>query len=220
MLPPIPALDLPGYQRRTKVAPSDVAGVAGQFPGYIERRIARATSWIYSRLQKRYRVPLGQEAPTLMAVGTAPPAVILSGRPVLGSLELALEAVAPGTLGTATFWWSADGGQSWTLGTELAASGPTPPAVSVTGTVQCDAPDDVQVQITGAGALAAARFQWSDDGGQSWHIGSAMASSGTSPPQVQLTGVSTLALPSDSADPDHRRGHARRRGLPMVGRRG
>jgi hypothetical protein len=197
VLPPIPYADVAGYTARTKVAPQDVAYVAATYPGYIEHRIARASSWINARLQKRYAVPLGQAAPQLVAAGTTPPAVTLKGRPQLGSLGIALAIVAAGALGAATFWWSADGGLTWTMGPLLAASGPTPPAVGVSGTSTLAKPSLLEVGITTGGALGTARFQWSQDGGNTWNIGGPMASSGTTPPAVTLSGTSNVALPSD-----------------------
>lgn len=197
MLPPVPLLDVAGYKRRTKVAPSDVDGVVAQYPGYIEHRIARGSSWISARLGKRYRVPLGQDPPAFVATGSAPPPIALSGRPVLGSLELVFQVLTAGALGAATFWWSVDGGQAWTMAPALASAGTTPPAVTVVGAAELSSPAALGVQVTTAGALGTARVQWSADGGATWNVGSAMASTGTSPPAVALSGTSNVALPSD-----------------------
>jgi len=124
VLPPIPYLDLAGYERRTSLVPEDVDYVASRYPGYVERRIARGSSWINARLQKRYRVPLGQEAPELLSFGTTPPLVVLTGRPTLGCLDMSLQITTPGPLGTAVFQWSPDGGESWTTGVSTAATVP------------------------------------------------------------------------------------------------
>lgn len=197
MLPPVPLLDVAGYKRRTKVAPTDVDGVVAQYPGYVEHRIARGSSWISARLGKRYRVPLGQDPPAFVATGTAPPLVTLSGRPVLGSLELVFQVLTAGALGVATFWWSVDGGQAWTMASALASSGTSPPAVTVAGAAELTTPAELRVNVTTAGALGTARVQWSEDGGATWNIGAAMAATGTTPPAVALSGTSNVALPSD-----------------------
>jgi hypothetical protein len=196
MLPPVPYLSETGYLARTKVATQDVEYVIATYPGFLERQIARGSSWINGRLQKRYRVPLGQAAPELVAIGTAPPAVALQGRPVTGDLEIAIQIVDPGLLGASTFWWSEDEGTTWNLGAELAATGGGP-AVSLDGAAELGAPEDLAVAITDDGALGAALFQWSVDGGDTWNIAPGMAATGTSPPGISLTGVSSLAEPSD-----------------------
>ena len=116
MLAPIPYLDIAGYKRRTKIAPTDVDLCESLFPGYIAHRIATGSSRINARLAKRYLVPLGQEAPILVAEGTLPPAVTLSGRPTLGSYEITIQITTGGALGTAVFQWSLDGGLTWTSG--------------------------------------------------------------------------------------------------------
>lgn len=116
MLSPIPYADVAGYKRRAEVRPEDVDLLESLYPSYLQHRIARASSYLNARLQKRYRVPLGQEAPTLVPTGTAPPLVVLSGRPTLGSLEMAVEVTTGGPVGTAVMRWSSDGGLTWTTG--------------------------------------------------------------------------------------------------------
>lgn len=113
MIPPIPYLDVQGYKRRSKVPPGDIDWCESLFPGYLAHRIARGSSLINARLKKRYVVPLGQAAPPLIAAGTAPPAVALTGRPAVGSLEVQILIDGAGALGTATFRWSVDGGQTF-----------------------------------------------------------------------------------------------------------
>lgn len=123
MLAPIPYLDFAGYRRRTKVAPTDLDMCESLYAGYIDHRIARGSSLINGRLKKRYRVPLGQESPLLIAAGTAPPQIVLAGRPTLGSLELVIQITTPGASGTAVFQWSKDGGLTWTTGIGTISAG-------------------------------------------------------------------------------------------------
>lgn len=115
MLPPIPYLDVAGYRRRSKVVPQDIDLCVSLYPGYLEHRIAAASSRFNARLQKRYRVPLGQEAPTLVAQGTTPPGVVLGGRPNIGSLEIAIQ-VTGYSAPAVNFTWSLDGGLTTTAG--------------------------------------------------------------------------------------------------------
>ena len=200
----LPYLDLTGFSARSTIPATDVAAVEASAPGYVEQRIAVRTSYINSRLRKRYgnssngsALPLGQIAPTLDAVGTQAPAVALVGRPALGSLQLALAVVLAGALGAATFQWSSDGEQTWHIGPTLAATAGSGPGVTCTGTSALELPELLEVEITANGALGAALFQWSSDGGNTWTFAPAMASSGTTPPPVFLSGTSVLAQPSD-----------------------
>jgi hypothetical protein len=119
MLPPIPYLDVAAYKRRSR-APTNVDLTESLNPGFIDHAIAEGSSRINSRLGKRYKVPLGQAPPALIATGTLPPAVSLSGRPTLGSLEMAIQLTTPGPLGTAVARWSGDGGLTWTTVTTAA----------------------------------------------------------------------------------------------------
>jgi hypothetical protein len=121
MLPPIPYFDVPGYRRFSNHVDSAIDSVVTLYPGHIEHRIAAGSSRINSRLAKRYLVPLGQSAPALLAFGTSPPPISLSGRPTLGSLEMALQITTGGGLGAALFQWSSDGGITWTTGVATAA---------------------------------------------------------------------------------------------------
>jgi hypothetical protein len=116
MIPPLPYLDLAGYKRRSKIAPADVELIASTYPGYIEYRIARGSSYINSRLAKRYATPLGQTAPALVALGAGLPQAALSGRVVVGSYAIVLSIIEGGLVGTSTFAWSSDGGQTFTSG--------------------------------------------------------------------------------------------------------
>lgn len=121
MLPPIPYFDLAGYRRFSKHVDSAIDSVSTLYPGYIEHAIAVGSSRINARLSKRYDVPLGKLAPMLLAFGTLPPLVSLSGRPTLGSLEMAIEITTGGALDTAQFQWSSDGGVTWTTGVATGA---------------------------------------------------------------------------------------------------
>lgn len=127
MLPPIPYLDLGAYKLLSEIDRPTIDVFASSNPGFIERMIARGSSRTNARLQKRYRVPLGQEAPTLVATGTAPPAVTLSGRPTVGSIEIVLQVTGSGALGVG-FNWSTDGGQTFPN------TGTTAPTVTLSGT--------------------------------------------------------------------------------------
>lgn len=116
-----PYLDFAGFTRRTPMPLGDINVVEAKSPGYTVQRIAVAQSYINARLRKRYgagrkgnALPLGQGAPALEAVGTSPPEVSLSGRPVLGSSQFLIQITSPGGLGAAIFQWSADNGQTWT----------------------------------------------------------------------------------------------------------
>jgi hypothetical protein len=123
MQAPIPYFDLAGYKRLTKHPGTVIDLIAAKEPGYIEHCAAVGSSRINARLAKRYVVPLGQEAPVLLASGTLPPPVSLSGRPTLGSLEMAIQITVSGP---ATFQWSLDGGLTWANGGVLTTSWPMP----------------------------------------------------------------------------------------------
>lgn len=138
-----PYLDLAGFKRLTSMAPAEVDYVATESPGYFEARIEARSSWINGRLRKRYgaaaegnSLPLGQRPPALVPAGTAPPGILLSGRPTLGCMIVRIEIVASGAIGVATYRWTADGGITWTPaplpdGTRV---GVTMPASAVLGT--------------------------------------------------------------------------------------
>lgn len=198
-----PYLDLIGFKARTSIPGSDIDLIESLQPGFTAQRIASWTSWINGRLRKRYgstgnanALPLGQWPPAVDAAGTSPPAVTLTGRPTLGCVELVMAILTAGALGASTFWWSDDHGETWTIGPQLASAGTTPPAVGVSGAAAIKAPSSLVLDVTTGGALGAARYQWSADGGASWSISGVMASSGTTPPQVTLSGTSALSLPS------------------------
>lgn len=113
-----PYLDLAGFKARTVMPSADVDLVEASQAGFTQTRINVATSYINSRLRKRYGVqptignslPLGQQAPLLVAAGTNPPAASLVGRPTLGTLSVLIRIVVGGSLGIATFQFSTDGG--------------------------------------------------------------------------------------------------------------
>lgn len=111
----LPLLDLAGFKRRSVMPPGDVATVEQRRPGFIESAISRVTSHTYTRLRKRYglSIPFGQTQPAPVAGGTAPPVVTMTGTPLVGSNELALQTVTPGPLGSAAMKLSLDGGQTW-----------------------------------------------------------------------------------------------------------
>lgn len=107
-----PALDVPGYSRRTVIASGVVSYVDQESPGYIAQRVLSNTSYVYSRLRKRYgnngkqtSLPFGLNPPPLLAMGENPPPVTLTGRPTLGSLQVVLTVVSGGE-----FSYSLDGG--------------------------------------------------------------------------------------------------------------
>lgn len=116
MRAPIPYVDVPGFKRRSSFSPADVDLFVQNNPGYIEHKIAARSSEVNSQLDKRYLVPLGQSPPELVAQGTTPPPVTLTGRPSLGCIEIAIEITSAGSNMTALFRWSKDGGETWTTG--------------------------------------------------------------------------------------------------------
>jgi hypothetical protein len=200
-----PYLDLPGFVARSVMPATDVALVEAKYPGYTAQRIAVRSSLVNARLRKRYgnaanignSLPLGQAPPELLAEGTAPPPVGLSGRPVLGCLEMALAMLAPGPLGTSTFQWSSDGGSTWHIGAAAIPEGTAPPAVTFSGPSTLAIPSDLVVAVVLGGPLGTARFQYSTDGGLTFTIASALAPQGLAPPPVTVSGLSSLAIPSD-----------------------
>lgn len=116
-----PYLDVPGFKMRTVMPFEFVDELEAFSPGWLAQNIANWTSRMNARFRKRYGVaaegnslPFGQQPPSLIASGTLPPAVSLIGRPVLGSMQLALQVLVGGPVGTATFQWSKDGGTTWT----------------------------------------------------------------------------------------------------------
>lgn len=201
----IPYLDLVGFTSRTRMPATDVALVEDAEPGWIDGQIELVQSHVNARLRKRYgtngkngraSIPFGQGPSQPTAVGTTPPAVTLNGQPAVGSVRLKLAIVLAGALGAATFQWSTDRGRTWSIGATLASSGTSPPAVSCSGTSSLASPTLLEAEVTSAGALGTALFQWSADGGVTWNIGAQMSGSGTTPPQVFLSGTSTLSVPS------------------------
>lgn len=167
-----PYIDLAGVQRRSVLRPSYFNDVETLTPGFTVQSISNRSSEINARLRKRYgkSLPLGQAAPPLTPSGgtTTPPGVTLSGRPTLGSYITFLQITAGGSLGTALFQWSSDGGLTWNIGSTLVATGTSPPVVSVAGAGPQSSPSQLQVQITTGGALGTAIFKWSTNGGATW----------------------------------------------------
>jgi hypothetical protein len=118
-----PYLDLLGLKLRTSMPPGDVDLVEQGQQGFTAQRIAAWSSWVNARLRKRYgnhggganSLPLGQNAPTLIAAGALPPGVSLTGRPTLGSIAVMIQVTTPGALGTAVVQVSFDGGNTYPL---------------------------------------------------------------------------------------------------------
>ena len=112
-----PYLDIPGFKLRTAMQPGDVDVLESTSRGFLAQCIADASDYVNSRLRKRYgnattadNTPFGKQAPILLAAGTAPPAVSLTGRPVLGSMRVGITITTGGIVGTAVFTWSSDAG--------------------------------------------------------------------------------------------------------------
>lgn len=124
-----PYLDANGFRLRTLMQGSDAQHLETSFPGWIQQTINSWSSRINAQLRKRYgnggasgnALPLGQHAPELVAAGTAPPPLTLSGRPVLGSMIVLVAITLAGALGTATGKWSSDNGVTWTAFTSASA---------------------------------------------------------------------------------------------------
>ena len=195
-----PYLDVSGVELRSPLRPSYFDEVEAMTPGFTAQSIATNTSRINSQLRKRYggQLPWGRQPPSLVPAGPTPPAVVLQGTPTLGSLLVTLQLLTGGPLGTSTFQWSSTGGATWNINPTLAASGSSPPAVTVSGASGLATPSELEVQITTDGTLGTSRFQWSATGGVTWNIAPAMMGSGVTPPPVTLGGTSNLALPSDA----------------------
>lgn len=124
-----PYLDLVNFKRRRFVPESYVDAIEEQTPGYVDQAIADWTSRINGRLRKRYgrssqgnSLPWGQQPPTLIPQGTAPPSVTLTGIPVLGCMKVGIQITTPGALGVAVFTWTSDGGLTSTTAVTTAAS--------------------------------------------------------------------------------------------------
>lgn len=124
-----PAMDLPGYKRRSVLPASYIDDVETTAPGFVSKRLSKHSSRLGSQLRKRYGnspqlgvgLPFGQGPAQPSVSGTAPPAVVLSGVPVLGSLEIVIAITLGGALGVAQFEWSPDGGITQNTGVVTAA---------------------------------------------------------------------------------------------------
>lgn len=130
-----PYLNLYGFRLRTIMAVGEVDYVETETPGFTDTRLSVRTSYINGRLRKRYGVgwnrnslPLGQTAPELVKSGTTPPDLSLTGRPVLGSMQIIIAITTGGDTGTAIFKWSSNNGVTYTTGVTSAST------VSLTGT--------------------------------------------------------------------------------------
>jgi hypothetical protein len=156
----LPYLDLAGFQRRTVMPAGDVGIVETAQPGYTAQRISTWQSKINARLRKRYGkvLPLGQSAPALVAVGNLPPAVALSGRPVLGSASYIINVTTGGALGTAVISYSIDGGVTYVTGVLTATS----VSLGTSGLVATFSPGtyDVTNSYSSATAVPEAVLEW------------------------------------------------------------
>jgi hypothetical protein len=134
-----PYEDLAGFKARTTMPSGDVDILEENSPGFIAQCIATESSWINGRLRKRYGnanvnsgayagygdtgqavgngLPWGQIPPALIPAGTsAPQGLQMVGRPILGSLMIALAVTTPGPIGTAVFKYTINGGVTYTTG--------------------------------------------------------------------------------------------------------
>ena len=127
-------LDVAGFKRRSVIPPGDVQTVDQRRPGFIAAALSRVQSHVYARLRKRYgkSIPFGQVQPQPLATGTAPPAILFSGVPLVGSNELVLACTAGGGLGVALFKLSLDGGTTWPVTGLVAAAALVLPGTGVT----------------------------------------------------------------------------------------
>lgn len=111
-------MDLSTFKLRSVLPTEYVDQVETVAPGFTALAIAIQSSTVYAQLAKRYKrpgvLPFGQGAPTLLASGTSPPSATLNGRPTMGALRMVLQITTGGSLGTAIFRWSSDGGVTWT----------------------------------------------------------------------------------------------------------
>lgn len=181
---PWPALDVAGFTSRTAMPAGDVGVVVSSAPGFLQSKIAAATSYVYARLRKLYglTLPWGNAAPPIQASGTSPPAVSLFGVPQLGSAQIAIAIVLAGALGAALFVVSADNGATWSMASASVPGGVAgSPAVAfsgkLAGALQADGsylppnPSAIVVQIATGGTVGTAAFEWSADGGITWTTG-------------------------------------------------
>jgi hypothetical protein len=74
----------------------------------------------------------------------------------------------------------------------MAAAGTTPPAVMLTGTSTAALPTDVVIQITAAGTLGTAYFEYSLDGGSTWTTGAQTTAQGV---PLGFSGLTALFSP-------------------------
>lgn len=191
---------LAGVMSRSALRPSYFLDVESATPGFTVQAIASHQSFLNARLRKRCgrSLPFGQGAPPLDASGLTPPAIALQGRPVVGSLLMMLQVLTGGALGTATFQWSANAGQSWAIAAAMVATGTTPPAVTLAGLSAAAVPSDIVLQCTLGGTRAAAQFVWSSSGAAGpWNLSPSAIAGGASPPLVTFSGLSNVAQPGN-----------------------
>lgn len=112
-----PYLDLAGFRLRTIMPAQFVDELESFSKGWIAQTIGTWSEWLDARLRKRYGRRGGQlfglTPPVLLGTGTAPPAIALSGIPVVGSMQLVLQLLGAGGLGVSTFEWSSNNGGSF-----------------------------------------------------------------------------------------------------------
>jgi hypothetical protein len=115
-----PYLDLSYFRARTIIDGDAVDMLESRYPGWIAGRVSAWSSWLNAQARKLYganyrgtSLPFGQVPPVLLASGTSPPGVTLTGRPALGSLQVVLKITTGGAVGAALFEWSVDGGATW-----------------------------------------------------------------------------------------------------------
>jgi hypothetical protein len=110
-------MDVPSFIRRTVLPVEYIDFVENLAPGFTALNIRTHSSTINAQLAKRYKrpgvLPFGQAAPTLLASGTTPPSVSLSGRPTMGAYLMVIQVTTGGPLGTAVIEWSSDGGNTF-----------------------------------------------------------------------------------------------------------
>ncbi len=131
-----PFLNVDGFSLRTIMASGEVAYVENDSPGWIAQRIAMRSSQINGLMRKRYgnagtrnSLPFGQNAPDLLGPQGAT-TVSLSGRPMLGSMQLVLEITTGGAVGVGIFKWSSNNGVTYTPGVGIQT---TPVTLGATG---------------------------------------------------------------------------------------
>lgn len=110
------------------MASGEIAYVENDSPGWIVQRIAMRSSQINGLMRKRYgntgtsnSLPFGQSPPDVLGpFGSA--TMLLTGRPIVGSMQLVVNIIATGGLGVGAFQWSSDNGISYSGPVTLGAT--------------------------------------------------------------------------------------------------